>query len=179
MPKVILFIACSLDGYIARSDGDVDWLFTDQDYGYNNFFAKIDTVLMGRKTYEQVLNFGEYPYKGTQGFVFSKTYKSESDKNVKFISSDLTSFIKHLKNGSGKDIWLVGGAEIIQSCMQQDLIDEFVISLHPIVLGQGIPLFRTPVFTKELILRNSQVFDTGLIQLTYTTPNSYSDSPCN
>lgn len=171
MGKVILFIACSLDGYIARTNGDVDWLFTDRDYGYEEFFAKIDTVLMGKNTYEQVLTFGEYPYKGTQGFVFSKTYKGESDENVVFISSELTSFIKNLKNGNGKDIWLVGGAEIIQFCMQHDLIDEFVISLHPIVLGEGIPLFRSPLSTKELILQNSQVFETGLIQLTYTNPS--------
>ncbi|HEY9847950.1 MAG TPA: dihydrofolate reductase family protein [Leptolyngbyaceae cyanobacterium] len=168
MRKLILFIACSLDGYIARTNGDVDWLFTDRDYGYSDFFAKIDTVLMGRRTYEQLLTFGEYPYQGTQGFVFSKTPKSKSDENVEFISNDVTNFIRNLKHENGKDIWLVGGAELIRSCMQEDSIDEFVISLHPIILGEGILLFRSPLATKGLTLQNSQVFDTGLVQLTYT-----------
>ena len=175
MRKVILFIASSLDGYIARTSGSVDWLFTDQDYGYTDFFATIDTVLMGRRTYEQVLSFGDYPYKGTQGFVFSKTHSEERDENVTFISSDLTSFIEKLKGGTGKHIWLVGGTEIIQSCISHDLIDEFVISVHPIILGDGIPLFRAPLPMRKLKLKNCRTFDTGLVQLTYIRPNPAAD----
>lgn len=75
MRKLILYIASSLDGYIARNSGGVDWLFVDQDYGYTDFIASVDTVLMGQRTYEQVLSFGEYPYQKHQGFVFSKTQK--------------------------------------------------------------------------------------------------------
>jgi dihydrofolate reductase len=97
MRQVILFIASSLDGYIARTSGDVDWLFTDQDYGYTDFFANIDTLLMGRHTYEQVLSFGEYPYQGKQGFVFSRTRGGVSDENVTFISDNLASFVESLR----------------------------------------------------------------------------------
>ena len=166
MRKVILFIASSLDGYIARTSGSVDWLFTDQDYGYTDFLANIETVLMGRRTYEQVLSFGEYPYKGTQGFVFSRT-RNKSDEHVTFISGDLAGFVEGLKSGEGKDIWLVGGSELIQSCMSHDLIDEFVISVHPIILGDGIPLFRAPLQMRKLNFLNCRSFDTGLVQLVY------------
>lgn len=167
MRQVVLFIASSLDGYIAKTNGDIDWLFTDQDYGYSDFFALVDTVLMGRRTYEQILAFGEYPYVGTQGFVFSRTCSEERDKNVNFISSDLTNFIEGLKSGTGKDIWLVGGASIIQLCLQHDLIDKFVISIHPVILGDGIPLFRAPLPIRDLNFQHCQSFDTGLLQLTY------------
>lgn len=167
MRQVVLFIASSLDGYIARTSGDVDWLFTDQDYGYNDFFALVDTVLIGRRTYEQILALGDYPYVGTQGFVFSRTRGGEHDNNVEFISSELTNFIEDLKSGTGKDIWLVGGASIIQSCLQHELIDKFVISIHPIILGNGIPLFRVPSLMTELNLLHCRSFATGLLQLTY------------
>lgn len=167
MRKLILYIASSLDGYIARKSGDVDWLFTDQDYGYTDFFASVDTVLMGRNTYEQVLSFGEYPYQESQGFVFSRTQQGDRNLQVEFISSDLVPFIQSLKSVTGKDIWLVGGGQIIQSCLQSNLIDKFVISLHPIVLGEGIPLFPSPLTTKSLILQHCQSFETGLVQLTY------------
>ncbi len=167
MRKVVLFIATSLDGYIARTSGEVDWLFTDQDYGYNDFFAGIDTVLMGRRTYEQVLSFGEYPYKGTQGFVFSRTHKKEKDKNVTFVPNDPAEFVEGLKYCTGKTIWLVGGSEVIRSVMSRDLVDEFVISVHPIILGEGIPLFRAPLQMRKLSLNKCRSFDTGLVQLSY------------
>lgn len=167
MRKVILFIASSLDGYIAKASGEVDWLFTDQDYGYADFLAGVDTILMGRRTYEQVLSFGEFPYKGTQCFVFSRTRGGERDEYVTFISGNIESFVRGLKNGTGKNIWLVGGSEVIQSFMSHDLIDEFIISVHPIVLGDGIPLFRAPLPTRKLSFQKSRAFDTGLVQLTY------------
>jgi len=89
----------------------VDWLFSDQDYGYADFFAQIDTVLMGSKTYYQILSFGEYPYKGKECFVFSKTLQGERKNNVEFVGGDLKSFINTLRQLSGGDIWLVGGGK--------------------------------------------------------------------
>jgi dihydrofolate reductase len=167
MRKVVLFIASSLDGYIATKSGNVDWLFTDQDYGYKDFLASIDTVMMGRRTYEQVMSFGEYPYKRIKSFVFSRTHEGESDENVTFISENIENFVKGLKNDSGKDIWLVGGSEIIQIFMNHDLIDEFIISVHPIILGKGIPLFRISLPMRTLSFQHSRSFNTGLVQLTY------------
>lgn len=166
MRKVTLYIAASLDGYIARTSGEVDWLFTDDDYGYTEFLATVDTVLMGRLTYEQVLSFGDYPYTGTEGFVFSRTLNKDGDRNVKFIHSDPSAYIAQLKQQPGKVIWLVGGAALIQACFEQ--IDEFILSIHPIILGKGIPLFRSPLFMTALKLQHCQTFDSGLVQLTYS-----------
>lgn len=167
MRKVVLFIATSLDGYIARTSGDIGWLFTDQDYGYTDFLASIDTIIMGRRTYEQALSFGEYPYKDKQGFVFSRTHKEEKDEHVTFISGDIAGFVEGLKRDTGKNIWLVGGSQVIHSCMGHDLIDEFIISVHPIILGDGIPLFRAPLPERKLNFLHCRTFDTGLVQLTY------------
>jgi len=168
MRPVILFIATSLDGYIARTDGGIDWLFTDQDYGYREFFSCVDTVVMGRKTYALSRSFGEYPYPGRAGYVFSRTRSGQQDDNVRFISTDPAEFIAGLKSKPGKHIWLIGGSELIQHFVQADLIDEYVISVHPIILGSGIPLFRAPVPTQKLIYRDCTTFDTGLVQVTYS-----------
>ena len=175
MRKVILFIASSLDGYIARANGGIDWLFSDQNYGYTEFFAGIETVLMGRLTYEQALTFGEYPYKDTQGFVFSRTRGGKRDEYVTFIGSEPGPFIQEMRNGTGNlpagqagAIWLVGGSKIIQSCMTHDVIDEYVISIHPVLLGEGIPLFCSPFPQTGLALQNCRTFDTGLVQITYS-----------
>jgi dihydrofolate reductase len=167
MRSVVLFIACSLDGSIARENGDIDWLFTDQDYGYTEFFKTVDTVLMGRRTYDQVLSFGEYPYKGTEGYVFSRKRGAGKDANVTFVSDDPVDFIRSLKQKAGKVLWLVGGSELIHPCVQHDLIDEYVISVHPVILGGGIPLFRSPLRETWLRLKRSKTFDSGLVQLTY------------
>ena len=167
MGQLVLFIATSLDGYVARSSGEVDWLFTDQDYGYEDFYRSVDRLIMGRKTYEQIQNWGDYPYADKQGFVFSQTIRQEQDENVTFVSSDLVDFVKDLKNQEGQDIWLVGGAAIAKPCLEQHLVDKFILSIHPIILGEGIPLFSPPLPTLPLSLESCQTFDTGLVQITY------------
>lgn len=167
MRKLVLYIATSLDGYIARQSGDVDWLFHDQDYGFKKFFITIDTVLMGRRTYEQVLTFGGYPYSSTQGFVFSRTREGQQDKNVKFISGNIVKFVQDLKASEGKNIWLIGGFKIIEPLIKNDLIDEYIISIHPIILGEGIPLFPANFESIELKLKICEYFESGLVQLTF------------
>jgi dihydrofolate reductase len=166
MRKLVLYIATSLDGYIAGPAGEIDWLFTDQDYGYAEFFAGVDAVVMGRKTYELTLSFGEYPYPGTRSFVFSRS-EHAADANVTFISQDVGSFIANLKREAGKNIWLVGGGEIVRECLQHDLIDDFRIFIHPLVLGAGIPLFPNGVARRALRFVHSQHFNTGLVELGY------------
>lgn len=167
MKKIRLFIASSLDGYIARNSGEVDWLFTDADYGYAEFFASIDTVIMGAKTYRQILEFGEYPYKGKKGFVLSKTWQGKDD-NVEFVGGDFKSFINTLRNGPGGDIWLVGGAEIIYYFIKQGLLDELILSIHPIILGDGIPLIvKDANLETKLELKEVKSFESGLLQVSY------------
>lgn len=168
MRPVILFIATSLDGYIARMDGRIDWLFTDQDYGFREFFSNVDTVVMGRKTYEISLSFGEYPYPGRAGFVFSRSRNGQQDEHGRFIADDPAGFIAGLRQKPGKNIWLVGGSELVRDFVQADLIDEYVISIHPVILGAGIPLFRSPLPLQNLLFRDSTTFDSGLVQLSYS-----------
>ena len=177
MRKIRLFIASSLDGYIARTNGEVDWLFTDQDYGYAEFFAQIDTVLMGNKTYQQILGFGEYPYKGKEGFVFSKTLLRETDNNVEFVGGDLKSFINTLRQSSGRDIWLVGGAQTIHYFMKHGFVDELILSIHPIILGDGIPLIvNDPSLLTPLELKDVRTYDSGLLQVSYDLKKNHRHS---
>lgn len=167
MRRIILFIAASLDGYIARASGEVDWLFTDQDYGYTEFLATIDTILMGRKTYEQVLTFGEFPYLEKECYVFSNNPHFNAAPHAQTVRSDVKAFVKELRQIEGKHIWLVGGAALIQPFIELGLLDELVLSLHPIVLGNGMPLFNRANLSTPLMLIKSQPYDSGLVQLTY------------
>lgn len=172
MRKVKLFIACSLDGFIARPDGAVDWLFTDDDYGYLAFYDSIDTTLMGNKTYQQVLSDGEFPYLGKNNYVFTRQTNLPSTAQVIFIAEDIVSFTQKLKKSSGKDIWLIGGGAIINILYQAGLIDEYILAIHPVILGKGIPLFPGPIGEQKLLLQDVKTYSTGLVQLTYEKAGS-------
>ncbi len=141
MRKIKLFIACSLDGYIAKEDGSVNWLPENTDSGYDQFYSSIDTVLMGQKTYEQILTFGKYPYKDKISYVFSRNPNQKKDENVEF-TSEVEEFTKKLVSSSGKDIWLVGGSEIASTFVNLKFVDELILSVIPVVLSKGIPLFK-------------------------------------
>lgn len=176
MRKIKLFIASSLDGYIARQSGEVDWLFTDQDYGYMEFFNQVDTVIMGNKTYQQLLTFGEYPYQGKQAFVFSKTSQNVIDNNVKFISSGWENLINALRQSSGRDIWLVGGAQTIHYFLINGFIDELILSIHPIILGNGIPLIVNDLSLETALqLKDVKTYESGLLQVFYDLKRNSSD----
>ena len=167
MRKIILFIAVSLDGYIAKADGGLDWLFSDRDYGYTPFLESIDTTLMGYETYEKVLGFGEFPYPDKVNYVFSINHKGEKSPYVEFIGGDIASFAKGLREMPGKDIWLVGGGKINTVMLNAGLIDEMIISVHPVVLGSGIPLFANNPKERNFVLEDSESFSSGLVQLKY------------
>jgi dihydrofolate reductase len=171
MRKVKLFIATSLDGYIADKNGGIDWLFTDQDYGYADFYASIDTTLTGYKTYEDILGFGEVPFPGKTNYVFSRRHQHADDNPVTFISTDIAAFVQQLKQEPGQDIWLVGGGEINEVMLQAGLIDELIISIHPIILGEGRPLFAGRTERQDFTLTGTKTFETGLVQLNYLVKN--------
>jgi dihydrofolate reductase len=141
MRKIKLFIASSLDGHIAKEDGSVDWLPENVDSGYGSFYSSIDTILMGKKTYEQILTFGKYPYKDKTSYVFTRNTNKQKDENVEF-TSDVEEFVEKLISSSGKDIWLVGGSDIASTFLNHKLVDELILSVIPVVLGKGIPLFN-------------------------------------
>jgi len=165
MRKIKLFIASSLDGYIANEDGGVDWLPEHADSGYGEFYKTIDAVIMGRKTYEQVLTFGAYPYEGKKSYIFTRNAKKNKDENVEFVS-EIDDFTKELISSSGKDIWLVGGAEIVSYFLDRGFVDEIIISIIPIVLGKGIPLFKNIQKHTRLELIKTVEYD-ELVELHY------------
>jgi len=140
MTKILVYIASSLDGYVARENGDIDWLPKITESGYDTFYKSVDTVIMGKTTYDQVLTFGEYPYKDKKSFVFTRTNQNK-DENAEFVS-DVEKFVKDGFPNAGENIWLVGGAQIISSFLKQGVVDEIIISVIPILLGKGIPLFK-------------------------------------
>ncbi len=169
MRKVKLFIASSLDCYIAREDGGIDWLYTDADYGYAKFYDSIDTIIVGRKSYDQSLTLDEYPYKGKKVYVFTrkKVRKKNNEQDVEYIDTNIQDFVTTLTQSIGKDIWLLGGGEIVSILLNADLVDEIILSIHPIILGTGIPLLRDIQKEVNLKLENSLSFDSGLTQLCY------------
>ena len=169
--KVIVFIAASLDGFIARPDGDLSFLETvaqsNEDYGYNQFIATIDTVIMGRKTYDKVLSLGiPFPHPDKTCYVLSKT-QQEQNKEVKFYSGNTKKLIGQLKQAPGKNIYVEGGAEVIHDLRSQHLIDEYVLSWIPTLLGSGIQLFTDVNFEEKLTLTSCQTYWSGLVQVRY------------
>ena len=165
MQKIILYIAISLDGFIAKEDGSVDWLSSfDEDYGYEEFLYSIDTIIMGSKTYQQVLTFGEWPYQGIKTFVLTHQ-KLKDDENVEFLSGSITKAITLIKNQSTKNIWLVGGGNLITEFVKQQLIDEYQIFIMPLFLGNGIPILQETVKLDPLKFTKSKSYESGVIEL--------------
>lgn len=164
MRKIVLNLAVSLDGFIAGPNGEYDWCLTDADYGMTEFLASTDTVLMGRKSYDIFAEYGE-PYADKKIFVFSRTLKETPYKNVVIVKDDVAGTARSLRQEPGKDIWLYGGNEIIQQLYDQDLIDEWVLSIHPVLLGEGIPLIKKG--RRNLKLVNTVPWPSGLVQCTY------------
>ena len=135
MRKIVLQLAVSLDGYIEGPNGEFDWCFTDQDYGMSAFFKRIDSTFMGRKSYELVLSMeSEAPsgFPKMKEYVFSNTL-SEVKEGVIFINGNIKKKVVKIKKEKGKDIWLFGGAELISSLMNLQLVDELILAVHPVV----------------------------------------------
>lgn len=174
MRKVRLYIAQSLDGFIARPDGKVDWLEVEKeglepvpDYGYAEFLAQIDTTLMGFNTYREVLGFGiPFPYPDKTNYVFSRNHKKVDENPVEFISSDATGFVANLKRDIGKDIWLIGGAWLNRVFLEAGLIDEIIITTKSTVLGSGISLFDMGKEINDFYFHSVQLLDKHFIQYT-------------
>lgn len=172
--KIVLYIATSLDGFIAKDDGSVDWLVGESrdphvETGYGTFINTIDTILMGWTTYHQLvteLSPDEWPYPGKKCYVASSKPR-EKQEHVEIITGDIVKFIREQQNLPGEDIWLVGGGKLIAPFVEQNLIDEYILTIIPTLLGSGIPLFRGAPQTIDLHLKKTLTFD-GMVQLIYT-----------
>src|SRR5687768_16274310 len=169
MRKVILALAVSLDGFIEGPNGEYDWCFTDQDYGLNDFFKRIDSIFVGRKSYEMSLGLDE----GISGFpkfkeyVFTRTLTTAKE-GVTIINGDILNEVTRIKNEPGKDIWLFGGSELTSSLINLQLVDEIGLAVHPIILGSGKALFRNIRDRVKLTLIDTKTYSTGLVYLTYS-----------
>lgn len=167
MRKVILCAAVSLDSLIEGPKGEYDWCFTDQDYGLSDFFKSMDTIFMGRKSYELTQSMeGNNPWKGVKTYVFSNTMTSDPKDGV-LINGDIAGKVKEIKNQEGKNIWLFGGAMLTASLLNEELVDEFWLALHPVVLGAGKPMFSAINHRIKTRLFETKTYDTGLVSLKY------------
>jgi dihydrofolate reductase len=174
--KVIVHIATSADGYIARPDGDLEWLTSrpapEGFYGMNAFMQSIDTKVLGRKTYEVSLRMGAKFDSKYRYIVFSHhAPPPDAPSGVEFVSEPIGPFLSRLRAQPGKDIWLMGGGEIIASFLDEQAIDEFVISVVPVFIGEGIPLIARRRRHAPLELLSTERFEDGLVQLHYRVQN--------
>lgn len=181
MRKVTLGLANSLDNYIARKDGGSDWLHWSKEVAQISakFMKTVDVVLIGRKTYEVMLGFGQTSYPGAKNYVFSRSKqkssvlkkslatKNKPDKNVEVVTEDAARFVRGLKRKKGKGICLFGGGELAKSLFEADLIDQVVLNIHPVLLGSGVPLFHEMKRQIDLELVDCKILKGGYLVVTY------------
>ncbi|MGO4288356.1 dihydrofolate reductase family protein [Chitinophaga sp. RAB17] len=173
MRKIKVYTAVSLDGYIATREGKIEWLTgfpnpEGTDYGYAEFLATIDTTLMGNNTYKDVLRLSEtYPYPDKTNYVFTRDSIHVDTEFVQFISRDIIEFVTGLKKADGKDIWLAGGGQLNGALLQADLIDEMILHVIPVVLGDGLPLFGGIPMEKVFKLSATKTYSSSVLELHY------------
>jgi len=175
--KIIVYLATSADGFIARLDGSVDWLERPHPkggYGMGTFYKSIDTTLWGRKTYDMALDFQKKAVPGADFDTKVKNYAftrgrppSQPAAGVEFVSETIKAFATRLRSEKGKNIWMMGGAGIIGSFLDEGEIDEFIINVIPTFIGEGIPLMAPHRRTVPLTLISSKNFSDGVVKLHY------------
>ncbi len=181
MRKVTLGLANSLDNYIARKDGGFDWIHWSNEVAEISakFMKTVDALLIGRKTFDGMLAYGQTSYPGVKNYVFSRSKKKREalkkklaakkkpDRNVEIVTEDATKFVKELKKRKGKGIVVFGGGELARSLFEADLIDEVVLNIHPVLLGSGIPLFHEMKKQIDLELLECKILKGGYLAVTY------------
>jgi dihydrofolate reductase len=180
MTEIIYYVAASVDGYIATPDGGVGWLAPfegpAEDYGYAAFYASVDALLLGRRTYEQVLTFGEWPYGGKPCWVFSRRPMAPAQPEVIVTAQPPPQVAADLETRGIRRAWLVGGGQLAAAFRAEGLISEYIVSIIPVILGAGIALFDAPAAAVEtlimpphmrLALVEHQVYANGVVQLRY------------
>ena len=181
MRKVILYIAQTMDGFIARENGDIDFLpevmpKKSLDF-YNDFYNSIDTILIGRNTYDQIVKFvgpKNWIYQNKMSYIFTNEldkYENTDDKT--FIKKDIVDFVNSIKNEAGKDIWILGGSKLIKNLIESNLIDNYIIATLPQIIGNGIPLFSNTNSIKLKITKS--IITKEFSQISYEVINKNVD----
>lgn len=171
---VICYIAQSLDGFIATPDGGLDWLpqpdAEGEDFGYGAFYRSMDGILLGRKTFEAALSFGPWPYPDKPSWVFAHKLSTDVDKpfdGLSMVTQSPRTLVSSLENQGLKRLWLVGGSELIASFRAEKLIDQYIITTIPTILGKGIPLFMESDYREYLCCTDARRFENGITQATF------------
>lgn len=167
MRNVVLGLGISLDGYIARLDGGVDFLFMPKDYSMGNFLATVDTAIMGRKTFDVALKMGGFSGGSMKNHVFSRSQPAGEREGVVFVNKTPAAFIRELRKRPGKNIWLMGGGELAREFLKADLVDELNLGIVPVLLGEGVPLFPSGFAQRDFTLAENRTYSKGLIGLRY------------
>lgn len=171
MSSIVLYIATSLDGFIAGPNDDLSWLFDigEEDYGYADFLGGVGALVMGRRTYDVVRSFGAWPYADRPTYVFTHHPPTDApaDAPITFVSEDVASFVRDLRAQTAGDIWLMGGGSLASAFRAEGLIDEYILSIHPVLLGDGVPLFPGTPPRTDLRLLETTPYPDGLVQLRY------------
>ena len=169
MRKVLLGLGISLDGYIARPDGAVDFLFMPKDYSMGPFFTTIDTAIMGRKTYDVALKMGGAGFASSKmkNYVFSLSQPPGERGGVTFVNQSPKNFLENIRKRPGKNIWLMGGGELARDFLKDDMVDELYIGIVPVLIGEGLPLFPSGFPQREFTLLENKTFSKGMIALKY------------
>jgi len=172
MRKVTFGGAISLDNFIASKDDTVDWILWCKEAGeiMRDYFKTIDTIVMGRRTYEVALRSGPLPvHKGMQTYVFSRTLKEPNQEGLTFVSEDVVDFVRRLKEEGGRDICIMGGGMLAKPLFEAGLIDEIGFNIHPVLLGSGVPLYHEMKQQIDLELVKCQQLSNGCVMVTYRT----------
>ena len=169
MVQIAYYVAASLDGFIADAAGGVGWLPDPEsdDYRYAEFFAGVEALVMGRRTYDQALSFGEWPYPGKPAYVFTRSPPSEGPQGVRFVRGNAVDLAQDIADRHAGTVWLVGGANLADQFRQANLIDELFVFVIPVILGEGVPLFGGAGLHTPLELNSAQTYADGVVQLHY------------
>jgi dihydrofolate reductase len=166
--RVELFVSTSLDGYIAGPGGDLSWRFDDADYGCAPFRARVDTLLMGRRTYEATLSRGPWPYGGRRTIVFThRGDRAVASPDTVATSRAPAEVVAELRVREGKSLGLVGGGALAGAFFDAGLVDDLVVSIHPVILGAGTPLVAPRTRRTDFSLVRERRYPSGLVQLAY------------
>lgn len=167
MRRIRYSVACSLDGYIAGPDGEIDWIPMDPEIDFGAIFEQFDTLLMGRRTYED-LPEGGGGFQGMRVVVFSRTLRQEDHPTVTIIAENVEDRLDELRSQPGKDIWLFGGGDLFRSLLELGYVDTVETAVIPVLLGGGRPLLPAPAEKVSLSLAGNRVYTSGIVALEYT-----------
>jgi dihydrofolate reductase len=167
MRRIRYAVATSLDGYIAGPQGEADWIFSDPEIDFSELFSQFDTALIGRRTFDVMVDAGRGFLPGLDTYVFSRTLRQEDHPKVKVVADKPEETVADLRTKPGKDIWLFGGGALFSSLAEAKLVDGIEVAVIPILLGEGIPLMPPPATRIKLKLKAQKTYKTGIVSLNY------------